>query len=404
MTTFVALAAALTLLTAAGVAVGLLRAPRAQAPASDDVNAAVYRDQMAELDTALREGMLAPEAHARARDAIRTRLARELSTAASVGAFPAGGWMPIASVLFVCAAAPVLYAMLGNPAALSVPPAAAAVARDAGHALQGTPMAERVERLARRLEKNAEDVEGWIMLARSYSATGRFDAAAAAFAEASQRAPSDANILADRADVLAMAAGRRFDGEPDAIIARTLKIDPAHRKALALAGTSAFARRDYAAAAMHWTRLREQLPADSEAATRVDASIAQARALAGGATAPAAAKDAAITGTVSLAPALARRVAAGDTLFIYARATQGPRIPVAVIRRPVGAWPVSFRLDDRHALSASSRLSTMADVMLEARISRNGAALPAAGDLRAIKGPVPVGAQGVALSIDGVVE
>ena len=278
MTSFVVLAAALTLITAGAVAFGLLRKPRSASAGADELNAAVYREQIAELDQALHEGGLSREAHARARDAIRTRLARELAAEAAPAPAAGYGWLPVASVLFICASAPVLYAALGNPAALA--PALAAAPMDAKHALQGTDMAARIERLARRLQKNPDDLDGWTMLARSYAAAGRFDQSSVAFAEAAKRAPGDPNLLADRADVAAMAAGRRFDGEPDALIARALQIDPAHRKSLALAGTSALSRGDPAKAVGYWTRLREQLPEGSEAAARVDASLAQARAAA----------------------------------------------------------------------------------------------------------------------------
>jgi cytochrome c-type biogenesis protein CcmH len=402
MTFFFALAAALTVLAAAGVAFGLLRAPRAAGARAEELNAAVYREQIRELDEALAQGTISRDAHARARDAIRARLATEIAAQGGAGAAPGTpGWMPVAAVLFVCASGPVLYAALGTPAALQ-PAVVAAAPQDSAHALQGADMANRVERLARRLEKNPDDVDGWVMLARSHSAAGRFDAASAALGEATKRAPNDANLLADRADVAAMAAGRRFDGEPDALVARALQVDPKHRKALALAGTSAFARRDYAKAVAHWTRLREQLPPDSEAAARVDASLAQARTAMGGEGAPA--KAAAITGTVSVTPELAGRISSGDTLFIYARAPEGSRVPVAVVRHRVDSWPVRFRLDDSHSMSPKLRLSALTRVALEARVSRSGAATPSQGDLRAATRAVAVGAEGIPLVIDAVVQ
>ena len=113
---------------------------------------------------------------------------------------------------------------------------------------------------------------------------------------------------------------------------------------------------------------------------------------------------AAISGTVRIAPALASRVAPGDTLFIYARAPQGSRMPVAIVKRAAGAWPAEFRLDDSSAMSPVARLSGLSQVMLEARVSKTGSATAMPGDLHGTVGPVDVGREGVVLEIGSVVE
>ncbi len=276
---FVAAAAGLTLAAVAVLLWPLLRPASSRRFGANEVNASVYADQLAEADAALAKGAMSAEEHRAIADAIRRRLLGDLEAATAPGAaVPAGTkWLAPSLGLVLPFAAAGLYFALGTPAALS-PPAPMAAGRDAAHGLQGDQIAGRVERLALRLAANPEDVAGWVMLARSQTALGRFEDASRAYGEASRRAPRDANILADHADVLAMARGRRFDGEPDRLVAAALEANPNHVKALALAGSSAFNRGDYAAAADFWSRILTLAPEGSPIARSVEASLAEARA------------------------------------------------------------------------------------------------------------------------------
>ena len=247
MTPFAIAATLLALATAILVARSLRGGPRAGAGTFDDLNAAVYRDQLAELDAALADGSLSGERHAEARANIRARLAAELSRgAAQAKSLAASRTWTFGAAGAVVLAGAALYALLGTPAALTPAARAPEASQEAKHGLQGEQIAAMVERLAARLQANPDDLDGWVMLGRSYSALGRFADAARAYGQATQRQPNDAGLLADQADVLAMAQGRRFDGEPDRLIARALAADPNHVKSLALAGSAAFARRDAA--------------------------------------------------------------------------------------------------------------------------------------------------------------
>ena len=108
-------------------------------------------------------------------------------------------------------------------------------------------------------------------------------------------------------------------------------------------------------------------------------------------------------GEVRVAEALRQRVPPGAVLFVLARAVQGSRIPLAVVRSAAGAFPVRFSLDDRNAMSEQHRLSSQTQVMLGARISTGGSAAPQTGDLTGTVGPVPLGSRDAVLLIDGVV-
>lgn len=243
-------------------------------------NLAIYRDQLRELDADLAAGTLSAEQHEKARRELEARLLEDVadgdSTAASVRH---GRGAAIVVSVAVPLLAFALYFAVGNPRALLLGPAAG----EAAHGMTAQQVEALVDRLAARMRENPEDPEGWILLGRSYGALARFTDAAQAYANAVARLPRDAGLLADYADVLAMAQGRRLQGEPERIIARALEADPDNLKALALAGSAAFDNKDYTNAVAYWERILPLLPTDSESARTIQGSIAEARALGGAA-------------------------------------------------------------------------------------------------------------------------
>jgi cytochrome c-type biogenesis protein CcmH len=197
-------------------------------------------------------------------------------------------------------------------------------------------------------------------------------------------------------------------GKPLELVTRALAIDADQWKALALAGTAAFERNDYAGAVAYWERLRKVLPPDSEMRQSVEASIAEAHALAGTKPAPETAKaqrafPARVAGKVSLARALAARAAPTDSVFIYARAVSGPPMPLAVLRKQVRDLPLDFTLDDSMAMAPNLRLSDFPEVVVGARVSRSGTATAQSGDLQGQSNPVKVGTTGIAVVIDSAI-
>ena len=195
-----------------------------------------------------------------------------------------------------------------------------------------------------------------------------------------------------------MANGQRLAGDPEKLVERALQIDPKNLKALALAGTAAFDRGDFAVAAERWGRMLPLVPADSEDARVIRENVEQARAKAN------AGVSAKLAGTVTLSPKLKAKAAADDTVFIFARAAQGPRVPLAVLRKKVRDLPVSFSLDDSMAMAPGMNLSAFARVVVGARISKSGSAAPQSGDLQGASAVVANDAAGVKVVIDGVVD
>ena len=423
MLVFWSLAALLLAVTLALLLRPLLRARHvAAAPDADAAAISVYRDQKLALDAECADGVIT----AAERDAAVTELARrlgdEVATVRSAQTDQRGqrrAWFAAAALLLLIpSAAVVLYMRLGNPAA-GEPAHAAAIDGRNPHEIADTQIVAMVDSLAQRLKARPDDADGWALLARSYQALGRFPEAADAYAHADALIPDNAALLADYADVLAMAQGRKLAGKPAALAQRALAIDPNHRKALALAATAALEARDLDGALAYWRRLLAQFPQASDDAKQVTAIIAEiesaqregkgvpvagdsaprreARALV---TPPAAAT---IAGRVDISPALATKVALTDTVFIFARAVDGPRVPLAVLRIAAKDLPKEFTLDDSMGMAPGAKLSGAAAVIVEARISRSGNALPQSGDFSGRSAPVKPGAAGVKLVIDQVV-
>ncbi|MBI3938065.1 MAG: c-type cytochrome biogenesis protein CcmI, partial [Betaproteobacteria bacterium] len=299
-----------------------------------------------------------------------------------------------------------LYLVVGSPQMLS--PQQTAAGGEA-HGVSAQQIEALIGRVAARLKENPEDAEGWVILARSYSVLGRFPEAARAYANAVARIPRDAQLLADYADALAMAQGRRLQGEPENVIARALEIDPSNLKALALAGSVEFEKKQYASAASYWERILPLIPGDSDMVRSIQASIAEARSLAGDGSrqpprqANAGDSRAGVSGVVKLAPELAAKVAPTDTVFIFARAADGPRMPLATLRKQAGDLPVKFSLDDTMAMTREMKLSSFPQVVVGARISKSANATPQPGDLQGISPPISSRATGVTIVINSEV-
>ena len=377
-------------------------------------NLVILREQLLQLEAQLGAGALDPQQYALARGDIERRVLDEESAVERPTRAVRARTTAVLLALGVPVLALALYLRVGSPDAVLAPDLAAAE----GGTVTQAQIEAMVEQLAQRLAKppagEQPDPQAWEMLARSYASLQRFADADRAYIRAIELAPKNAQLLADRADVLAMLQGQRADGEPTRLIEQALAMDPNNLKALALAGTAALERKDAAAAVRYWSRARELAPPGSDFVAGLDRSLEVARArLPATASAPAVAAPAgtaatagaaaaSVRGVVSLAPALAARVDPGDTVFIYARAAQGPRMPLAIIKRKASELPISFTLDDSTAMAADLKLSGTAQLIVMARVSRSGQAMAQAGDLMGQLGPVSPGATGLALTIDSV--
>jgi len=367
---------------------------------AEPLNVAVYRDQQRELEADRRAGTLTDEQYERARLELERRLLDDVEAGnAMASARPSSSRISAMVIgLMVPLAAIALYFAVGSPRALAPAP----LPKDTSKGVTAEQVETMVAKLAERMKQNPDDPQGWAMLGKAYAVMNRFDDAAAAYGKAVERVPDNPHLLADYADALAMKQGQSLAGEPEALVARALKIDPNHPKSLALAGTIAFEKKDYAGALRHWEGLAAQVPPDSDVGRNVQASIAEARALMGSKDGKnnAAGTGGGVSGTVTLAPALKDKVAPDDTVFIFARAVEGSRMPLAILRKKVSDLPAKFALDDSLAMSPATRLSGTQQVVIGARVSKSGNATPQPGDLQGFSKPVSNTDKGVSIVID----
>ena len=403
MTLFWILGAVLAAAATAWLLRPLFFGKHAAVPSRKAANISIYRDQMRELESDLAAGTIAREDYDRARAELEARLLQDVAQPDDKPAAPSGrrgAWALGAAVPIV---AVLVYVLVGSPQAIDRAPEA----QEAPHA-SAAQVAAMVERLAARLRENPDDANGWRLLGRSYSVMGRFQEAADAYAKAAVRSPRDAGLLADFADVLAMSRGRSLQGEPEQLALRALEIEPSNLKALALAGTAAYERKDYTGAARLWERMLPNVQPDSDDARSIQRNVAEARALAGDRNEKTEKKAVvsaakALRGTVSLSPKVKDQASPDDTVFVFARAAEGPPMPLAVARVQVRDLPYRFSLDDSMAMTPQLRLSAFPKVVVTARISKTGNATAQPGDLQGASAPVANNAGAVAVVIDGFV-
>jgi cytochrome c-type biogenesis protein CcmH len=407
MTTFTALAVGCVLVALAFLLWPLLRVPRA-ATSQQAANLSIYRDQFAELERDLRLGVIDGVQYDAARAELQRRLLDEATEEKKAPASQA--WRSSrATALVIGLAVPLLagllYWKLGQPEALdparrAPPPDASNVTKEQFEAM--------TQQLAERLKAKPEDPDGWLMLGRAYKALGHFPDAAKALAEANQRNPGVPEILVEYAEALAQVHGK-LAGEPRRLLEQALKVAPNDPKALTLAGGAAFEGGEYQRAIGYWQTVAAAVPPDSELGKALATGIQRAQQMAGGGVPPPKSTPAqpgaprVVRGEIRLAAALKERAGPDDTVFIFARAAEGPRMPVAVLRKHVRDLPASFQLDDSMAMNPALKLSAMPKVVITARISRSGGAMPQSGDLQGESAPLVPGSGPVAITIDKVV-
>lgn len=409
----------------------LRRNANVQVTDAADENIAILQQQLAELDADLASGVLDAEQYEQSRAELERRVLQDTSVKQAVTRPARANWpLAIALATALPAGAVALYLQLGQPQAFVLPypliQAAAETAPepDASKPPEGSVeqlLPQMAEKLVERLAKAPDDGNGWALLGRAYIVMQRFSEASEAFEKAVALLPADASLLTDYAGTLAMSTETRMHGKPTRLIEQALKLDPNNEKALYLAGTAAFDQKNYAGAVKHWEKILTLMPADAgRKRLIIQANVAEAKALARGdvppsspvAEAPPSSQGtgakpvtgaaASLTGSVALTPGLAAKFSPTDTVFIYARAAEGPQMPLAIITRQVKDLPVRFSMDDAMAMMPAMKLSSFPQVRVVARISKSGNAMPQSGDLQGMSPVVSNSARDVKVVIDQV--
>ena len=395
----------------------LRRASRAGLQLSEHENVlsqvAVYREHLAELQHELAQGTLDQAGFDTSHEELTQRLLEDTPPKTASTRVDTPHWRGLVAGLAL--AIPLMsfgmYFWVGTPVGID-PLLANQVGGD--EQISTEKLQAMSDQLRQRLAENPNNAEGWVMLGRIERALGRFDPADEAFKKSLAIAVND-DVSIERAEVLAQKNQGKFDGEPWNIIQSVLKADPEHGNALLLAGSAAFSQGQFQDALKYWDKVRGLLPAASpdlpalvEAINKArerlnmpaldpDTVVAQAPLSSAPTAKPTKAKIAPgaerIAGRVSLDPALASQVSPQDTVFIYANAADGPRMPLAIVRTTVDKLPYDFVLDDSMAMNPQMKLSHISAVMVRARISRSGNAMAQPGDLGVSAGPIKPGSK-----------
>lgn len=372
-----------------------------------NLNAAIHRDRLTELERDHANGTLSTASLGEAREELQRQLLED-TAATEVRSATVVSRRSLAAIgLFLPLAAVLLYAVTGNYSAL-LPQ------EDLNQRARGE-MEQAIEKLALKMEQEPQP-EGLMMLARSYKSMGRWDDAVRAFERVGPALNSNAAMLAEFAEALAQ-KNQSFEGRPRVMIQQALGIDPKTMLALFLAGTDAVEAKKYREAAGYWGQLLPQLEPGSEDARMIEGAIAQANARAGimptngparsaktNSAAVARPSATSVSGRVELSPALKAKANPDDVLFIFARAVNGPRMPLAVQRARVSDLPLSFTLDDSQAMTPEHKISTTKELHIEARISKSGQAMPGKGDITGRSAVAKPGATGIRVMIDTLTE
>ena len=374
----------------------------------DATNLTIYRDQLRELESDLANGTLDKSQYDAAKLEIERRVLDEVEEDAERVAQTGGPHWTIAgsvAVLIPLLAIP-LYIALGTPEALDSAKRESMSAQG-GHELTPERIAAMAAQLKQKLSANPDDPEGWVMLAKTSQAIGRHDDAVTAYRELIKRVPPDAQLYADFADTLAMANGRSLAGEPSRLIEQALALDGKNVKALALGGTVAYQNQDFGRAVTLWRQILAIVPPDQEFHQRILQSVTEAESRLGAK--PASAQKAVvegggrISGKVSLDSVVAKAVAPDDVVFVFARAANGPKMPLAIKRLSVRDLPLKFELTDAMAMAPGMSISQFGDLLVGARVSKSGNAVAQPGDWESELVPAKVGTEGVTLVIARIV-
>ncbi len=409
MLTFWIIGAMLTLLALAFVIPPLLKKnPKATDIDRNSLNVAIYKERVAELE----QDNLTAEQFATAKQELEKTLAQDLDEQATPSANRLPNcWVSVLVAVFIPALTIGGYLGLGSPQLIT--PSTATES----HATQDNDKARAeldgmVKGLAARLEQQPDNLQGWQTLARSYAALGDSAQAIQTYNKILVRFEEQPQILADFAELLLKTNNGQLAGLPSILVKRALSLDPNHQKALYFSGVAAMEKADYKTAIEHWERLLPRLsPQAVDAKQMLQQQIAKARHQLEAQTAqaektpptsPEPAKSAAkIEVHVNLAPTLQHQVKPSDTLFIYAHATKGSPMPLAIVRKSASELPTSATLDDSMAMMPTMKLSNFKEVTVVARISRSGNAAPQPGDLQGQITPITLGKQDkVEITID----
>ncbi|MBL78711.1 MAG: c-type cytochrome biogenesis protein CcmI [Nitrosomonadaceae bacterium] len=385
----------------------------------NSTNVSIYQDQIAELDNDLQNDILNQEQYNQSKHELQKRMMLDMPdqnfASKQIINIKQGIATPIVIALIIPVSAISLYLLLGNTKALlPQPPVQQMEFIGSNSAPEGEghkEISSMVDNLIKRLENDPDNLEGWKMLGRTYAIMGRFVEAREVYEKLLLKSPDNPDTLVNLADVFAMTQDGSLVGKPVELINQALSIDPVNPKALALAGTAEFEQGEFIKAVGYWEELLTVIPEETKLAKSVSKSIQQAKVLASNndgsmliANQSVSEQDKdrinkaaspTISGTVNISPDLADKVSPEDKLYIYARAKNGPRMPLAIVILKAKNLPAKFTLKDGMGMNPNLKLTSFPEVIISARITKSGKAMPESGDLQGFSQVVQIGNQNV---------
>jgi len=374
-------------------------------------NAKVYRDQILDLDREHDSGHISDQEWQQSRDELSLRLLEDTSAVddpAAKAEKPAI-WTAVVLAVALPLGSMGLYMWVGQPEALNP------MAAKTPDQVDPKDLAKMAQTLAEKLQAKPDNLQGWVMLGRTYRALENFDAALKAY-DSALKLSADDDLKLERIEIIAMQRQGQFEGEPWNVIREVLQRDPQHFGALLTAGSASYAEGKFADALKYWEQARKPLDANNPDLEGLENAIAAVRDRLGmppakssltASSTPSSTSSSTsvatsglnVTGQVNLSASLKSKASPNDVVFIYATPANGDRMPLAIFKTTVSQLPLNFTLDDSTAMTPDRKLSAAGEVMVKVRVSKSGNAMPQSGDLSGSLGPVKVGAKGLKLEI-----
>ena len=374
-------------------------------------NAKVYRDQILDLDREHDSGHISDQEWQQSRDELSLRLLEDTAAVDDPAAKTEKPAIWTAVVLAV--ALPLgsmgMYMWVGQPEALNP------LALKTPDQVDPKDLTKMAQTLAEKLQDKPDNLQGWVMLGRTYRTLENFDAALRAY-DSALKLSDDDDLKLERIEVIAMQRQGQFEGEPWNVIREVLQRDPQHFGALLTAGSASYAEGKLADALKYWEKARLPLEANNPDLPGLDSAIATVRdkmglpakavssapsgPASGGSSANALPSGLNVSGQISLSAAMKAKANPNDAVFVYATPANGDRMPLAILKTTVSQLPLNFTLDDSTAMTPERKLSMAGEVLVKVRVSKSGNAMPQSGDLSGgTAGPVKVGTQGLKIEI-----